>query len=152
MAQHKYKCEHENCNSKETNEYFNQWIMPEDDEYDEYDGWDYYPADWYDANSPISKLEPMDTPRSIYIGEGSQQYELSLEELHLLTDMRNIFLFDWRENDDDDKTAGWRYEGYYDINGETFDKLISAGLVETQPSAAQQRYVRISKAGMEAIK
>ena len=124
MAVHQYQCEHENCNSKETAEYFNQWIMPEDDlpqsewlcdehaieggyclgcryfcagserydfseikgwcgdcveelkremgeydEYDEYDGWDYYPESWYDANSPISKLEPPETPTHAYIGE-----------------------------------------------------------------------------------
>ena len=66
--------------------------------------------------------------------------------------MDEIYYLDWRENDDDENTSGWRYEGYYDINGATFDRLIALGLVEVKPSEAYQRYVRISKAGTAALK
>lgn len=39
---------------------------------EEYDGWDYYPADWYRPGSAESELEPEETPREIYIGPGSE--------------------------------------------------------------------------------
>lgn len=43
-----------------------------DDEDDYDDAWDYYPADWYDPSSPVSEIEPEETPREIYIGPGSE--------------------------------------------------------------------------------
>ena len=48
----------------------------EEDEAAEY-GWDYYPADWYDPTSPVSELEPEETPRYKYIGEGSETEDTS---------------------------------------------------------------------------
>lgn len=45
-------------------------IEDSDDEA-EWDGWE-YPAAWYDPDSPVSALEPDDTPRSHYIGPGSE--------------------------------------------------------------------------------
>lgn len=44
----------------------------DDVEGDEYDGWDNYPEDWYDAKSPVSEIEPPETPRMKYIGPGSE--------------------------------------------------------------------------------
>lgn len=43
----------------------------EEIEAEEY-GWDFYPSDWYDPSSPVSELEPEETPRYKYIGEGSE--------------------------------------------------------------------------------
>lgn len=47
-----------------------------DEEQEEMDAedspWDFYPEPWYDAKSPISELEPDDTPRTRYIGAGSE--------------------------------------------------------------------------------
>lgn len=34
--------------------------------------WDMYPEPWYDARSPLSEIEPADTPRMRYIGPGSE--------------------------------------------------------------------------------
>lgn len=34
--------------------------------------WDFYPAAWYDPKSSLSELEPDDTPRTRYIGPGSE--------------------------------------------------------------------------------
>lgn len=37
------------------------------------DDWDfYYPAPWFDPASPVSELEPPDTPTHRYIGPGSE--------------------------------------------------------------------------------
>lgn len=43
-----------------------------DDEDEDGDSWDYYPANWYRPGSALSALEPEDTPREIYIGPGSE--------------------------------------------------------------------------------
>lgn len=43
-----------------------------ENEFDDGDDWDEYPESWYDAKSPISDLEPKETPRTRFIGEGSE--------------------------------------------------------------------------------
>jgi hypothetical protein len=47
-----------------------------DEEQEEMDAedspWDFYPEPWYDARSGVSEVEPEDTPRIKFIGEGSE--------------------------------------------------------------------------------
>lgn len=43
----------------------------EDEEFEDDFGFDYY-EDWYDPKSPLSEIEPEDTPRTKYIGPGSE--------------------------------------------------------------------------------
>lgn len=41
-------------------------------EFEDGDDWDFYGADWYYPGSATSEIEPVDTPREIYIGPGSE--------------------------------------------------------------------------------
>lgn len=53
-----------------------------------------------------------------------------------------IYYLDWRENDDDEKTAGWRHPGYFtEINvAYDFSKLVTLGMMERRDDTPTPSY------------
>lgn len=81
------------------------------------------------------------------------EIELSADDQKMLQVMDEIYYLDWRENDDDETTAGWRHPGYFLEVGQPYDfeKLVGAGLAEKHSNPDYLAY-RISMLGSEAVK
>ena len=81
------------------------------------------------------------------------EFELNAEDQQMLRVMDEIYYLDWRENDDDATTAGWRHPGYFLEVGQSYDfaKLLDAGLIEKYNHPDYLAY-RITMQGTETIK
>lgn len=81
------------------------------------------------------------------------ELELSAEDRKMLQVMDEIYYLDWRENDDDETTAGWRHPGYFLEVGQTyeFEKLLNAGLIERHENPPYVAY-RITPLGANIVK
>jgi hypothetical protein len=79
--------------------------------------------------------------------------ELNAEDQKMLQVMDEIYYLDWRENDDDEKTAGWRHPGYFLEVGQIYDfsKLVDAGLIEKNSNPDYLAY-RITDLGAKTVK
>jgi hypothetical protein len=75
------------------------------------------------------------------------KFELTVEDRELLTEACGLYWHDWREDDADEKTAGWRSPKYF-VKPYDFTKLVEAGLMEKGDASNFITY-RISEAGME---
>ena len=78
----------------------------------------------------------------------SEVDKLTAEDKHIILSADEIYYLDWRENDDDENTSGWRHPGYYLEVGQSYDfeKLVSAGLMEKRATTPTP-YYRISNRG-----
>lgn len=81
------------------------------------------------------------------------EVNLTAEEFKVLVEANNIYLYDWRENDEDEKTAGWRHPGYFIEVRKSFDysRLLEAGLMEKRDFNFYSTY-RITELGIEKVK
>jgi hypothetical protein len=79
---------------------------------------------------------------------------LTAQEQLVLQAANELYYLDWRENDDDEKTAGWRHPGYFvEVNMTVdFGKLVEAGLMEYREAAPQTGSYRITGKGMNVVK
>lgn len=78
---------------------------------------------------------------------------LTAEDHKILQAMDEIYYLDWREDDDDEETAGWRHPGYFLEVGQSYDfeKLVGAGLAERHSNPDYLAY-RISPLGAATVK
>lgn len=78
---------------------------------------------------------------------------LTAQEELVLKAADEIFYLDWRENDDDENTAGWRHPGYFtEVNvAVDFSKLVDVGLMERRDSTPKTDSYRISESGRAYI-
>lgn len=83
----------------------------------------------------------------------SEDVKLSAEEELVLKAADELYYFDWRENDDDEKTAGWRHPGYFvEVNmAVDFGKLVEMGLMEYRELAPQTGSYRITELGRKYL-
>lgn len=74
---------------------------------------------------------------------------LTAQEELILKAADEIFYLDWRENDDDQNTAGWRHSSYFtEINGAVdFSRLVECGLMERRDGTLLTDSYRISESG-----
>ncbi len=81
------------------------------------------------------------------------EFKMSAEDRQILLAADELYYLDWRENDDDEHTAGWRHPGYFmEVNQPyDFSKLVEAGLMEKRETQGYVSY-RITTLGAETAK
>jgi hypothetical protein len=80
-----------------------------------------------------------------------EQFELTADDREILIEANNLYLFDWREEDANEKTAGWRYPSYFP-KSYNFSKLVDAGLMKKgDVSPFKPAPYRISELGMRKV-
>lgn len=80
------------------------------------------------------------------------EIELNADDQKVLRAADELYYLDWREDDQDENTAGWRMGDYFTDIPLSYDwsKLVNAGLMEMRDATTFKEY-RISRNGMSIV-